>query len=107
MHTPAVQEPYLALVEAMRDLGAALIPATAAQFEAPPRSRKTKEAVSESKGVRNPTLDTVLDARRMALSDAVKATEVALRLARSTITPHTEALRLAVARWEGLEGTPE
>src|SRR4051812_4615440 len=34
-----IEERYLELVETMRDLGAALIPAVAVRYEAPPRTR--------------------------------------------------------------------
>jgi hypothetical protein len=100
----SVQESYSDLVASMRDLGKALIPATAAQYDAPPRARSTKEAVSESKGIRNPTLETVLDARRLALSDEIGATATALRQARALLDPHRAALRQAVAVWEDQEG---
>lgn len=96
-----IQESYTDLVLALRELGAALIPATAAQFEAPPRARATKESVSESKGIPNPTLDTVLDPRRLALSHEIKRTAEDLRQATALLTPRTRALLHAVARWEG------
>lgn len=99
-----IQQSYTDLVEVMRGLGAALIPATAAQFEAPPRARKIKEAVSESKGIPNPTLDVVLDPRRSAVSDEIASTAAALRQATATLAPHIKNLRRAVARWEGHEG---
>lgn len=102
--TKTIQESYTDLVEAMRDLGAALIPATAAQFEAPPRSRVAKEAVSESKGIPNPTFDTASDPRRWALSEEITSTASSLRQATALIGPHSTALRRAVARWEGHEG---
>lgn len=101
-----VKEAYRDLVDTLRDLGAALIPARAAQFEAPPRGSRGKESVSESRGVRNPTLDIVMDPRRSALSDRISDADTALRLARQTLAPHATALQQAVARWEGQEGTP-
>lgn len=103
----AIQESYTDLVATMKDLGAALIPATAAQYEAPPRTHVSKESVSESKGIKNPTLDIVMDPRRMGLSDEIAATAAALRQARALLDPHRELLRQAVARWEGQEGTTE
>ena len=102
--TTAIQESYTDLVQTLRDLGSALIPATAAQFEAPPRARVAKEAVSESKGIPNPTFDTTSDPRRWALSEEIASTTQALRQATALLGPHCTALRRAVARWEGLEG---
>lgn len=100
-----IQESYTALVEAMRDLGAALIPATAAQYQASPRARTVKESVTESKGIPNPTLDTVLDSRRLALSDEIASTARALRQATALLDPYRDSLRRVVARWEGQEGS--
>lgn len=100
-----IQESYADHVTIMRDLGAALIPATAAQFQPPPRARVIKESVSESKGISNPTVDTVLDERRMALSDEITSTARALRQASALLDPYRERLRRAVARWEGQEGS--
>ncbi len=102
-----VKENYQALVEIMRELGSALIPATAAQYEAPPRSRSSKESVAESKGISNPTVDIVMDARRLALSGEIGSTATDLAKARALLAPHVNALRLAVARWEGQEGPVE
>lgn len=102
-----IEERYLELVETMRDLGAALIPAVAVRYEAPPRTRAIKDSVSESKGVSNPTLDTVLDPRRVAVSDAVAETASALRRAAALLDPHRSNLRSVVAGWEGQEGLPE
>jgi hypothetical protein len=99
-----VKESYQDLVETMRALGSALIPATAAQYDAPPRMRPSKDSVSESKGVRNPTLEIVLDPRRLGLSEEIDATATALRQARALLNPHVHALQTAVARWEGSEG---
>lgn len=99
------QQAYTDLVAEMQLLGNALIAATSVQFESPPHARKIKESVSESKGIRNPTLDTVLDPRRMQVSDEIARAAAALRSARSVLSAHTESLHGAVARWEGQEGT--
>lgn len=96
-----IQESYTAAVQTLRDLGDALRPAVAAQFEAPPRARAVKESVSESKGIPNPTLDTVLDPRRMALSEEIASAAQALRQATALLGPHRPRLLSAVARWEG------
>lgn len=94
-----VKESYADLVQTMRELGTALIPARAAQYEAPPQSGATRE--KNDRGVKNPTLEIVLDPRRLALSEEIDATAAALRQARSVLAPHVPALRLAVSRWEG------
>ena len=96
-----VRESYGDLVKTMKDLGAALIPATAVQYEAPPNGAAQTLSVG---GVRNPTLDIVSDPRRSALSDEVAATATALRQARAILGPRVTALQQATARWEGLEG---
>lgn len=101
----SVQESYMKLVATMRELGAALIPATAAQYEAPPRARSASESVSGSKAIPNPTLDTVLDPRRSRLSDEIGKTSAALRQAERLLFPRTHELRRAVARWEGQENS--
>lgn len=102
--TQTIQESYTDIVQTLRDLGAALRPAVAAQFEAPPRARAVKESVTESKGIPNLTLDTVLDARRMALSEEIASTARTLRQASAMLGPHVLTLHTALARWEGHEG---
>lgn len=102
--TNTIQESYTDVVQKLRDLGDALIPATAAQFEAPPRASVAKEPVSESKGIPNPTFDITSDPRRWELSREIDLTAQALRQASATLGPHIYALRRAVARWEGYEG---
>ncbi len=94
-----IEREYAALVAEMRQLGAALIPAHAARYEAPPQSGATRE--KNERGVRNPTLEIVLDPRRTAVSEAIDTATSALRQARHILTPHTPALMSAVARWEG------
>ena len=96
-----IQESYNEQVTTMRALGTALIPAVAARYDAPPTGRSSP---TDSRGIRNPTLDIVTDPRRMAVSDAISAAETALRLATATLRPHIDTLRQAVARWEGQEG---
>ena len=99
------KETYHDLIVTMRGLGAALIPATAAQYEAPPQSGASRE--KNEKGIKNPTLEIVLDQRRSALSDQISATATALRQANAILAPHVTLLQQAVARWEGSpEGLP-
>jgi hypothetical protein len=97
----SIKESYGDLVTTMKELGAALIPATAVQYEAPPNGAASALSVG---GVRNPTLDIVSDPRRSALSNEVAATDIALRQARALLGPHIDALQQATARWEGQEG---
>lgn len=98
-----IKESYGDLVTTMRALGAALIPATAARYEAPPNGSSQTPSIG---GIRNPTLDIVSDPRRSALSDEVSKTDTALRQARAILAPHINTLQHAVARWEGQEGPP-
>ena len=94
-----VHESYNDLCQTLRDLGAALIPAVAAQYEAPPQSGASKE--KNDKGIKNPTLEIVLDPRRDAVSTEIGSTASAIRQATALLAPHVPALRSAVARWEG------
>lgn len=94
-----IQESYAALVLALRELGDALIPATAAQYEAPPRARSSERGGAH--GVNNPTLDIVLDPRRLALSEEIGRTSATLRQAARLVGQHTSSLRARTARWEG------
>lgn len=89
------QSAYTDLVTTMRGLGAVLGPAVAARYEAPP--------AGPSGAGKNPTLDIVLDPRRLALSEAVSAAEQDLRRATRLLGPHMTHLREALARWEGAE----
>lgn len=99
-----IHDTYGDLVQTMRELGRELIPANAARYEAPPQSGASKE--KNDKGVKNPTLEIVLDPRRQAVSDEIDATASALRQARALLAPHIPALRAAVARWEGRSEGP-
>ncbi len=94
-----VQESYTDLITVLRELGPALSAATAVQYEAPPQSGSVKE--KNDKGVKNPTLEIVLDPRRMAVSGSISDAAAAIRQATSILSPHVPALRASVARWEG------
>jgi len=105
-----VRDSYTALVSEVRELilqtqrlGAALIPATAAQYEAPPGTVAAKGKTGEMTGISNPTLDTVLDGRRMGLSEEVTRTSQTLSRVASDLSARTAALRAATDRWEGLD----
>lgn len=107
-----IQKQYTAAVEALRALGAALIPATAAQYLPPPGTVSSRGTTGEMTGISNPTLDTVLDGRRMGLSDEVAKTAQKLSKVAADLSARTAALRTATDRWEGVEdaladSTPE
>ncbi len=99
-----IHDAYADLVQTMRHLGRELEPAVAARYDAPPASGATKQ--KSDKGVTNPTLEIVLDARRSAVSEEIDATASALRQATALLAPHVSALRSAVARWEGRPDVP-
>lgn len=94
-----VQEAYTRTVLALRDVGDALRPAVAVQYEAPPGF----VAPPAPNGIPNPTLDIVADPRRLALSEEIKKTTDDLRRFAPLIAHHAERLRRATARWEGRE----
>ena len=98
---------YADAVLALRDLGAALIPATAAQYLPPPGSVSARGTTGEMTGISNPTLDTVLDGRRMGLSETVNEASRTLSQMAAGMTRLTAALRAATDRWEGLDTAAE
>jgi len=95
----AIHDNYADLVATMRTLGAALIPAVAAQYEAPPQGGAVRQ--KNDKGVTNPTLEIVLDSRRSAVSQGISDAAAALRQANALLAPHVVVLTEAVDRWEG------
>jgi hypothetical protein len=99
METPNVRSAYAAVVTTLRDLGAVLRPAVAAQYEAPPGG------VGASGGVANPTADIVADPRRLALSAEVQRATRSMLSTASLLSENTQTLRTALARWEGEMGT--
>lgn len=92
-----IHEAYRDLITTLRDLEGVLRPAVAAQYDAPPGG--TSDAAPN--GIPNPTLDTVIDARRSGLSDEIRRTSSVLIAATRTIQPQVPALGAALARWEG------
>lgn len=85
------------LVITVRELGEILSPAVAARYDAPPGG------AGGGGQIPNPTLDIVLDPRRLALSDEVSKSTTDIRRVTRLLGEHTEALRRAVTRWEGGE----
>jgi len=102
-----IQADYTDAVNALRELGAALIPATAAQYLPPPGTVAARSTSGEMTGISNPTLDTVLDGRRMHLSEEVTKTSVALSHVAAGLLTRAAALRAATDRWEGLDAPAE
>ncbi|GAA0627534.1 hypothetical protein HPO96_37125 [Kribbella sandramycini] len=92
-----IHEAYAELIQTLKDLEGVLRPAVAAQYDAPPGG--TSDAAPN--GIPNPTLDTVIDARRSDLSDEIRRTAAALLTATRAIRPQVPALGAALARWEG------
>lgn len=105
-YTTLVNDVRALILETQR-LGAALIPATAAQYEAPPGSVSARGVEGEMTGISNPTLDTVLDGRRMGLSEEITKTRRTLEGINGALTRRTAALRAATDRWEGLDAPAE
>lgn len=89
------QDAFNAHADALRDLGKALSAAAAVRWEPSPVTP------SSSRGVPNPTLDTVLDPRRLGVSEEITRTTVGLWPLTEKIQSMTSDLHAAVARWEG------
>lgn len=101
MPTDSIQDAYTAAVVALREAGELLRPAVAARYEAPPQGAVRQPAEGTASGVPNPTLDIVLDPRRMELSDTIGDMTKTLRRAASDLSAATAHLNVALARWEG------
>lgn len=97
-----IQLSYTALIYTLRDLEKVLGPAVAAQYSPPPGG--TGELAPN--GIPNPTLDTVIDPRRLALSEAINATRTLFTRHASELATQRQALSAALSRWEGTEGGP-
>lgn len=90
------QEAYNAHCDALRALGKALEAAAAIRWEPSPATPPSRGGA-----VPNPTLDTVLDPRRLGVSEEITRTTVSLWPMTEKVVSMTEALDAAVARWEG------
>lgn len=64
-----------------------------------PREDTSQRAIGGAPS--DPTADTVLDARRLAVSDAVSRAENVLAYAAKSLRERREALELAVRRYDG------
>lgn len=99
----SIHETYASLIHSIRDLEKVLGPAVAAQYSPPPGG--TGEVARN--GIPNPTLDTVIDPRRLALSEAISSTSTAIARVTGDLTDQRIVLAAALARWEGTEGGPQ
>lgn len=89
---------------ALRALGASLTAANSVRYEPSPGMAR-----EGSRGIPNPTLDTVLDPRRAEVSAAMTRAAFVLWKATEEIQTLTENIDTAVARWQGetiREGEP-
>lgn len=77
--------------------------ARARQWDPSPAPRPREDTSQRSVGgaPSDPTADTVLDARRLAVRDAVSRAERVLAFAAQSLRERREALELAVRRYDG------
>lgn len=95
---PDIKDDYVALCATVRDLAQLLVASEAARYDAPPGMASSKGQDME---ISNPTLDTVLDTRRMALSDELRDLHGFLRTTAHSMRVRKDRLDRALARWEG------
>lgn len=93
---------YIDLCAAVRDMAQIVVAAEAARYDTPPGMASSKgETGSNVADVSNPTLDTVLDARRANLSAEATSIGSYLREITHVLQERQKRLDRAVARWEG------
>ena len=92
-----------ALAEEIRALARRLDAAVAVQWQAPPVPRPRDDTTERSKGAppSNPTADTALDDRRLALRSAVRGGQQSIRLATASVPAATSRLDAALVAFEG------
>lgn len=96
-------DPIKELLDASVKAARALDAAKAVQWEKSPVPSSREDAPSRSLGgYSNPTADTALDTRRLAVREAVELTEEVLHTAARELRSRAEALIEAVERWQGL-----
>lgn len=106
--TTCVRAAYIDLCAQVRDLAQLVVSADAVRYEAPPGMALTRgETGSNVADVLNPTLDTVLDARRLALSEEIRELAAYLRTTSHVLAARRERLDRALARWEGDVRAPD
>ena len=96
-------DPYSVAARAMIDLAASLVAAREVRYLPPVRTVVEREDVSGTREITNPTLDTVLDGRRWAVSTRVTETEQFLRQLTYHATRHRAHLEAALAAWNNEE----
>lgn len=101
MTTTDLKAEYVAACEALKGLAQLIVAADAARYDAPPGAVYGKGTDGDMAGVANPTLDTVLDARRLGLSDEIRDLSGWLRTTAHSLHVRKERLDRALARWEG------
>lgn len=100
--TANIRTPYIEACDALRGLAQLVCSADEVRYDAPPGMSSTRgETGSNVADVANPTLDTVLDARRSALSDEITDLAGFLRTTAHALTVRRARLDRALARWEG------
>lgn len=89
--------------ERLESLLEALSHAEDRQWDPSPVPRPREDTTERSKGAApsDPTADTVLDARRLELRDAVSRAYRVLEFAAKALTERHEALDRAIARYDG------
>jgi hypothetical protein len=93
---------FNALCDALKTLGPIASQAETVRYEAPPGMTVTRgEVGSNVADILNPTLDTVLDVRRLELS--TEATDLAkyLQTVAHSVNARRARLEAAISRWEG------
>jgi hypothetical protein len=93
-----VRSAYVSACAALRDLAQLVVASHAVQYDAPAGMASSKGVDTE---VSNPTYDTVVDARRMALSNECRDLASYLTAATASLTTRKARLDRALARWEG------
>ena len=94
---------YSATVSGLRDLGDALLAVAEVQWAASPHPMVSgdPDPVTTTVVIANPTLDAVLDPRRLAIRAAVHDATMSLQITAAGLAGHAAALRQALAAWEG------
>lgn len=93
---------YLAACAALKALADSVVASADAAYEPPPGMVVGKgETGSNVADVSNPTLDTVLDPRRSALSAEVAQTSALLRDMTVRLSARRAGIDRALARWAG------
>lgn len=107
---PAIDDPTLARLVALveqeaKELRAVLPDALERQWDASPVPRPRNDTTRKASGIRrDPTADTALDPRRLAVRDTVIRAQRVLTDAAIALRGTRRAVERAVARFDGNEG---